>query len=209
MKAKLEHLFSGMFSDEIDKMGWREQVVRGFLLNRPELKCYGPMRTVKLETKATNDENIQTGLGFIEKLEAGEILVVQGSQEFAYFGELMTRLSRRQKLGGVVIEGLTRDNPFTQRLTSLPIFTRGYSPKDIKGRGRVEAVDVPVTLGHLRVEPHDWLFGDSDGIVVIPASHRRKLEKRVETTYQGEADIIKRIDAGESIRTILQFHKSF
>ena len=133
------NLCSGMLSDELDKMGYRNQVIQGLTVNN-KFKIYNKARTVEIKEIETDDENIRTGLSFIGSINEGEILCVQGSQEFAYFGELMTRLSTRQGLGGVVIGGFTRDSEFTKN-ASLTIFAEGYTPKDIKGRGRVEQVD--------------------------------------------------------------------
>ena len=209
MMFAISKMFSGICSDELDRMGHRSQVVSGFVLNQGHLKCYGEVRTLKLETMETPDENIRTGLGFLESMKSGQVLCVEASNEFAYFGELMTRLSVRQGLGGVVIGGLTRDSVFTKSICDLPIFAKGYSPKDIKGRGRVDAVDIPVLIEGVSVLPGDWIFGDNDGIVVIPAKLKIEVETRVQQAINDEMDIISRIDAGESIKQILGFHEAF
>ena len=39
-----------------------------------------------------------------------------------------------------------------------------------KGRGEMVARDVPVDCGGVPVHPQDWIFGDADGVVVIPSS---------------------------------------
>ncbi len=209
MIEDISRLCSGMFSDELDSMGYRKQVVTGFIVNRSELKCFGPVRTLQLQTIQTPDENIRTGLGFLERLEPGQILCVAGSKEFAYFGELMSRLSIRRHLGGIIIDGLTRDNSFTQKLNELPVFGRGYSPKDIKGRGRVNSVDTPIRIGDIPIRPGDWIFGDSDGIVVIPAQVKSKLFHRIRQVVRNEKDIIRRVNQGESINEIIKHHKAF
>jgi regulator of RNase E activity RraA len=209
MSLSLTELFSGMFSDELDRMGYPNQIIGGLNLNRFSLKCLGPARTVLIETVEMPDENISMGLGFLESLNSGDILCVAGSSEFAYFGELMSRLSIRQGLTGVVIGGLTRDSSFTQHLEQLPIFAEGYTPKDIKGRGRVAAVDVPIQIREVEIKPNDWIFGDSDGVVVIPAPTRHELLDRIQQLIKDEADIVARLERGESITSILQYHKAF
>ena len=169
--VELNKLCSGMLSDELDKMGYRNQVIQGLVINR-EHKIFSIARTIKIEELETDDENIRTGLGFIGSINKGEILCVQGSQQFAYFGELMTRLSIRQGLGGVVIGGFTRDNEFTQH-TKLPIFSQGYTCKDIKGRGRVQEVDTSIIIQDVEINPGDYIFGDLDGVVVVPKECKR------------------------------------
>jgi len=205
----LENACTGMFSDELDKMGFRNQVVHGLKLNNKNGRIYGKIRTIKIETTETDDENIKLGLGFIGKIKKGEILCVEGSREFAYFGELMTRLSLRQEIGGVVIGGLTRDSLFTQKIKSLIIFSEGYSPKDIKGRGRVNSVDAKIKISGKDVEPSDWLFGDSDGIVIIPSKIKDVLEEKIIRIISNEKNIIKDIENNTSIEEIISKYKEF
>jgi regulator of RNase E activity RraA len=207
MVNRINELFSGMFSDELDKMGYRNQVITGMKLNN-DSKIYGKAKTVLIETVETNDENIRTGLSFLGTLGKGDILCVQGSKEFAYFGELMTRLSTRQEIEGVVIDGLTRDSHYTKDAT-LPIYASGYSPKDIKGRGRVKDTNIPIMIGHQQVTPGDYIFGDSDGIVIIPQHIHQELETRLENVLQNEQNIKTDIRTGKSVDYILDNYKEF
>ncbi|MFC2058773.1 RraA family protein [Chloroflexota bacterium] len=209
MNKPISHMCSGLFSDALDQMGYRNQVITGLILNQCHLKCFGRARTLQVETVKTLDENIYMGLTFLESLESGQILCVAGSNEFAYFGELMSRLSMRLSLEGVVIGGLTRDSSFTQKFADLPIFSQGYSPVDIKGRGRVASTDTPIWIEGVRICPDDWIFGDNDGIVVIPAQIHKELLSRIEQAIKNEADIVDRINRDESIMEILQHYKEF
>lgn len=199
---------SGMFSDELDQMGLRNQVITGLVMNRNG-KIYGKARTILLETRKTRDENIAKGLGFFEKLRPGEILCVQGSPEFAYFGELMSRLAVRQKLGGVVIGGLTRDSAYTRDLEELVIFAEGYSPRDIKGRGSVKETDAAITIKGIPIHPGDYLFGDGDGLVVIPSIYHAEVEACVKNKIAEEERIIEAISQGLSVRKILELYREF
>ena len=208
MVADLSLLFSGMYSDELDAMGHRHQVVAGWQLNCDGHKVLGRARTVLIETVATDDENIVEGLGFLGRLDPGDVLVVSGSPEFAYFGELMSRLSMRQGLAGAIIDGLTRDSAFTRQIP-LPVFARGYSPVDIKGRGRVAATDVEIEIGGVSVSPGDTIFGDNDAIVVIPQALREAVQSRVDEATAHEEKIIGLIDEGASVDEILAFTKGF
>jgi regulator of RNase E activity RraA len=203
----LNELCSGMFSDELDKMGYRNQVITGMKLNNGK-KMYGEAKTIYIETVETDNENIRTGLGFLGTLKSGDILCVEGSQEFAYFGELMTRLSTRQNINGVVIGGLTRDSHYTCN-ASLPIFAQGYSPKDIKGRGCVKSTNIPINIDSKQITPGDYIFGDSDGVVVIPKDVRIELEERIKNILQNERNIIEDIRSGKSVDYILENYKEF
>jgi regulator of RNase E activity RraA len=68
---------------------------------------------------------------------------------------------------GAIVDACTRD---VKRIIDMgfPVFTRGIKPLDSCGRGYVEAYDVPVRCGDITVSPGEIVFGDYDGIVVIP-----------------------------------------
>lgn len=206
--AHLDDYCSGVFSDELDILGHRSQVVNGFTLNNSRLRCFGRVRTLTLEEMETDDERISLGLGFLGKMAPDEVLVVKGSMDFAYFGELMTRLSMRGGLAGAVIDGLTRDTYFTQTV-DFPVFAKGYSPKDIKGRGRVASVDEPVTLDGVNFTSGDYLFGDADAVVAVPAAVIEPLSAVCRASVTEEQDIKKMIADGLSVDEILNNVKAF
>lgn len=205
----INKLCSGLFSDSLDDLGLKKQVINGFLSNKMPFRFMGRARTVKIETIETKDENIKTGLTFIGSIKEGEVLLVEGSSEFAYFGEMMTRLSIRQGVRGVIIDGLTRDTIFTHDNCQLPVIARGYSPVDIKGRGRVSEVDVKINIGHQEVEPGDLIFADSDAVVVIPKEVESDLLKLINQRIAEEERIVNLIDDGVTIEQLLQSVKEF
>ncbi len=204
-----QKLCAGLFSDALDKLGYKNQVITGFKLNNSGLSALGRARTLKIHTLETDDENLQLGLSFLGNLRTGEILVVSGSSKFAYFGEMMTRLSLRRGINGVFIDGLTRDTKFTCLRCSLPILARGYSPVDIKGRGRVSEVDISVKIEGVEISPHDLIYFDQDGLAVVPKEIEKELIKEIEWGLKEEERIIGLINRGVTIEDILKSVKEF
>jgi regulator of RNase E activity RraA len=203
-------LCSGIFSDIMDSLNYRNQIIAGYSTNQPLAASFmGRARTILIETCETGDENISMGLGFLSRVGKGEILIVKGSHAFAYFGELMTRLSIRQGLEGIIIDGLTRDSKFTHDNCPLPILTSGYSPVDIKGRGRVQAVDADITIKNVLIHKNDLIFADNDAVCVIPQEIERQVLSLAEMNMKEEKEIISMIDSGVSIEDILKQVKSF
>jgi regulator of RNase E activity RraA len=92
---------------------------------------------------------------------------------------------------------------------NLTIFSAGYSPKDIKGRGRVEATDVGIRIGNVPIRPGDWLFGDCDGVVVVPLEGKAALEKRIRRIMENEGSIKRDIRGGMTVAKILGKYKEF
>ncbi|EGJ4816184.1 RraA family protein [Campylobacter lari] len=204
----LDEYCSGVFSDELDKMGYKNQVINNLSINKSSNRMFGKIRTLIIETIETPDENIKTGLNFLANLGNGEILFVKGSYEFAYFGELMSRLSQEINLSGVVIDGLTRDTFYTKNI-DLPIFSSGYTPKDIKGRGRVKEVDVSFCMHNVQINTGDYVFGDSDACVIIPKIIIKELSEKVNIAVAEENHIKKMIAKGQSVSEILKIAKEF
>jgi regulator of RNase E activity RraA len=68
---------------------------------------------------------------------------------------------------GCVTDGLVRDTSAIREL-KFPVFHGGIGPLDSKGRGEVCAIDVPVECAGVTVNPGDLVFGDADGVVVVP-----------------------------------------
>lgn len=207
-KEFIDEYCSGVFSDELDKLGYKNQVSNTWKLNKSSNRLFGRIRTLTIETIETPNENIKKGLGFLGSLQNGEILCVKGSNDFAYFGELMSRLSVEVGVSGSIIDGLTRDTFYTQNI-DFPIFAKGYSPKDIKGRGRVAETDVDVVIDGINVSSGDYVFGDNDALVFIPQHIFDRLVPLVNKAVAEEANIKKMIKDGKSITDILQVAKEF
>ncbi len=204
----LDEYCTGVFSDTMDKMGLKGRVSNTWKLNNPRARLFGKVRTLTVETLETNDERIQLGLNFLASLSSTDVFVVKGNQQFAYFGELMSRLSQEIGLAGVVIDGLTRDTWYTQTI-DLPIFAKGYSPVDINGRGRVMGPDLPVMIEGIAVASGDYIFADSDAVVFIPATRMADVAAAVRVMVGKEADIKKMIADGKTIKDILTNHTEF
>jgi regulator of RNase E activity RraA len=88
----------------------------------------------------------------------------------------------------------------------FPVFAGGVGPLDSKGRGVVMAIDVPVECGGVPMRPDDWIFGDVDGVVVIPAELcERTIELALEKV-QAENTIREELAAGEKLATVFARH---
>ncbi len=139
-----------------------------------------------------------------------EILFVKGSSQFAYFGEMMTKLSMRQGIGGVVIDGLTRDTNYTHKeYVHLHILTRGYSPVDIKGRGRVKDVDVKIQIDDVSICVGDLVFIDNEAICVIPQIIEQSVIEEIKKKVLEEARITALIQKNVKIEEMLKVVKEF
>jgi regulator of RNase E activity RraA/kynurenine formamidase len=124
-------------------------------------------------------------LASFEQATAGQILVAQGTGEWAYFGELTGAEAVRIGLAAVVVDGYVRD---LERLSTLelPIFARGLTSQGGRPTGPGE-VGVPLRIGDAEVRTGDWIVADADGVVVIPQEDLDDVVSRAEAIAAGEA----------------------
>lgn len=201
----IEDLCSGLFSDVMDRMGYRHQIITDMHSNQGMTNFIGRARTVYIETKETENENIRKGLSFLGNLGEGDILVVKGSDKFAYFGELMTKLSTRQGISGVVIGGLTRDTNYTFRDdVGLTVLAKGYSPVDIKGRGCVSETDVSIEIDGVKISPGDIVYADNEAVCVVPSQIENEVISKVKEKILDEKRITSFIANGMSVAELLE-----
>ena len=105
---------------------------------------------------------------YIDDLGPGQVVVLDnaGRLDATVWGDLLTVTAAQRAVAGTVIDGVCRDVDRSIELR-YPIFSRGNWMRTGKDRVRVEAVNEPVSIGGVRVEPGDWLRGDGDGLVAI------------------------------------------
>ncbi len=142
----------------------------------------------------------------IDAARPGDVLVFDcGGYAAGHFGDMMAHACLAKGVAGVVIDGTCRDRNDIVEL-GLPVFTRGLNPA-----GTVKAslgkVGVPVVAGGVLVEPGDIVFGDCDGVVVVPADEAEAVFSAALAKHRKEELIAARLDAGESALEVYGFDK--
>ena len=113
-------------------------------------------------------------MDLIDDLKPGEVPVLAcgGPTDWiAPWGELLSTAARARGAAGCVTDGLVRDVARI-RAMRFPVFHGGIGPLDTKGRAEMVEKDAPVDIAGVRVSPGDWVMGDVDGVVFIPAAGR-------------------------------------
>ena len=190
MRARL---FPAVVGDILDAMGLLKQFLSpGIRPLRSSMVIAGRAMPV-LETNcfAASEPNGQLpisrqpfGLLFqaLDDLKEHEVYVATGcAPQFALWGGLMTTRAMHLKAAGAVLDGYSRDTPEVLE-SGLPVFSYGGYAQDQGPRGKVVDYRVPVEINGVRIAPGDIVFGDLDGVLVIPRhaeeeAIRRALEK--------------------------------
>jgi 4-hydroxy-4-methyl-2-oxoglutarate aldolase len=134
----------------------------------------------------------------LDQLQPGEIyLATGGSRNCAAWGEILTATARMRGGAGAVLDGYHRDTPRVLE-QDWPVFSRGSFAQDAGVRSRVIDFRCPVEIEGVRITPGDLVFGDIDGVVVVPqAVEREAIEKALEKA-RGEKVVRKAIEGGMS-----------
>jgi regulator of RNase E activity RraA len=134
----------------------------------------------------------------LDQLQPGEIYVASGgAMRCAYWGEILTATARTRGAAGAVINGFHRDTPQMVE-QNWPVFSRGRFAQDSSVRTKVVDFRCPLEVGGVWVEPEDLVFGDLDGVVIVPRKHETEVIVRALEKARGEKLVRKEIEAGMS-----------
>lgn len=204
-------LQTSILSDVLDELGIDGMLSSTFQPNFFEAKIFGKAKTLKVEKikEGQNPNDIYKGLDLFCTIEKGDIIVVSNDiKELAYWGELNSNLAIRSGASGTIVDSVTRDNYQTKSL-GYPVFSKGKYAKDIKNRGIVTGENVPIEIDGIKIKPGDWIFGDIDGIIVIPSEVSNEVISKAIITIENEKSIINDIAKGLDIKKIIKQYGNF
>jgi regulator of RNase E activity RraA len=166
-----QKLAASVISDILDTLGFRDQVMRTTIrpLFSEALVVGRAMPVLYAEVFEVPEKPYLMEMEVVDSLKPDDVLVgyAPPSAKAALWGGLLSTAAQARGARGVVLEGMTRDVKQIARM-AFPVFASGISPLDAKGRLRVFAYRCAIECGGVLVEPGDIVFGDADGVVVIP-----------------------------------------
>jgi regulator of RNase E activity RraA len=134
----------------------------------------------------------------LDDLRTNEIYVNTGSSpRNALWGEMMSTRARILGSRGAVLNGYVRDTKAILDM-GFPTFGFGSYGQDSAPRYKVVDFRVPVEIGAVRVRPGDILFGDIDGVLLVPAEAEIEVFTKALEKARGEKLVRKAIEAGSS-----------
>lgn len=164
-------LYTGIISDVLDQHGYKNQAIGGEIFPLMENQViFGPAFTsIGTEVYSMPESPLTAQCKVVDQLGEGEIyvLVTRGNYNCAVFGELFATAVRARKGAGVLLDGWARDIKALKEM-EFPLFYRGNNPRTSKGRCEINECQIPVTMEGVMIHPGDIIFGDVDGIVIIP-----------------------------------------
>lgn len=194
-------LFSSVIADALDAHGARNQILNHDIRPiYPDAVAVGRAMTVlSVDVYEVPEEPYKLELEAVDSLKNGDVMVAQtnGTTRSSLWGELLSTAAQARGARGAIIDGFTRD---TQTIIGMkfPVFVRGIAPYDSKGRSDVIAYNTTIVCGGVTVNPGDIIFGDYDGIVVIPKSLEASVIASSLEKIKGESEVRKALQDGMS-----------
>lgn len=209
-------LFVAVVGDIMDKLGYRDQFLPPQIQPlREDMTLVGRVMTV-LEADCYELDGHQSQanpllnqpfglmLQALDDLNPGEVYFCTGpTQPYAMWGELMT--TRAMKLGaaGVVLNNYTRDSRSVLEM-DFPVFSYGSYAKDQSVRGKVIDYRCPVECNGVIINDGDLIFGDIDGVCVVPASIAHEVLTKALEKARGEKTVKVAIQRGQSAQSAFE-----
>jgi regulator of RNase E activity RraA len=139
----------------------------------------------------------------LDQLEPGEVYIASESLNAASWGELMTAAARTRGSVGAVLNGFHRDTPKVLE-QNWPVFSRGRYAQDASVRSAVVDFRCPLYIGEVRIDPGDLVFGDVDGVLIIPQDVEVQVIEKALEKARGEKAVRAEIEAGASTTSVLK-----
>jgi len=179
-----KELFTAVVGDVMDGLGLRSQFLPPYLAPLERSMIIAGRAMTVLEADVHD--------------ERPEVYVCTGSSPaYALWGGLMSIRALQLGAAGAVLDGYVRDSREIISL-GLPLASRGCYAQDQGPRGKVIDYRIPISMGQVRIDSGDILFGDCDGVLAIPRAREREVIEGAIDKVRGESRVRKALEGGMS-----------
>ncbi|MBN9155282.1 MAG: RraA family protein [Microbacterium sp.] len=193
-------LYTPVVGDILDALGYRRQFLPpGIRAIRDGMKVVGRAMTVLL-TDVTGPQPRPFGrlTEALDQLEPGEVYLAQNAtMPSAAWGEILTATARQRGAVGAVVDGYHRDTPKVLE-QDFPVFSLGAYAQDSAVRSSVVDFRCRIRIGDVEIESGDIVFGDVDGVLIIPSAVEDEVIERALTKARTENVVRDAIERGMS-----------
>lgn len=198
-------LYSAVIGDIMDKQGYIHQFLSPRIrpLHDKMIVAGRAMTVLEMDMSRIDDSHLLNKpfglmLEALDDLKRNEVYICTGSSDtYALWGELMTTRAKKLGSAGAVVDGYSRDTHGVLAL-DFPVFSYGCYAQDQAPRGKVVDFRIPLAFGEVKVNPGDIVFGDIDGVCVIPKLIEEEIIIRAFEKANDEKIVKQKIEEGMS-----------
>jgi regulator of RNase E activity RraA len=212
-----KELFTCVVGDVMDKMGLQHQFLPPQIRPlHPDMVLIGramPVLAVDVfeeKVQGAHNKLMEKPFGLmleaLDDLKTNEIYVNTGSSpRDALWGEMMSIRARKLRAAGAVLNGYLRDTKAVLKL-DFPTFSWGSYAQDSAPRYKVVDFRIAIEIAAVRVRPGDFLFGDIDGVCVVPHEASEEVFNKALEKARGEKLVRKALEEGSSAVAAFEKH---
>ena len=193
-------LYTPVVGDILDRMGFTHQFLpQSIQPLLTEMKLVGrAMPALMIDVHGPQKKPFGKLTEALDQLEPGDIFLASGGDmRCAYWGEILTATARTRGAVGAVIHGYHRDTPRVLE-QNWPVFSSGRYAQDSAVRTQVLDYRCPIEVGQVTIQPGDLVFGDLDGVVIIPRDVEAEVIAEALAKATGENLVRQEIENGMS-----------
>jgi 4-hydroxy-4-methyl-2-oxoglutarate aldolase len=206
-----QELYTGVLCDMLDTLGYSHQFLPHEIqaLRPTDVMAGRAFPTIICDVYGEQEKPLGLLAEAVDRIGEDEIYIVTGGdRRCSYFGEIMTATIKKNGAVGAVIDGYMRD---TRQVLeqNFPVFSMGRDAQGSLYRNQVIRYGCPVEIGNIQVNPGDLIFGDIDGVVVIPREIEEKAISITLAKVRGEIEIRAAIEKGMSAVDAVENYGTF
>lgn len=195
---RYETLFTAAVNDVLRERNLLYQTLPNNIMPlRDGMKVAGLAFTVKGSKSLLVKDEMKERVKMLDAITEHSVIAwdTSNDNESAQWGEVMTMAAVRKGCRGAVVDGGVRD---TDRVLAqdFPVFVKYRSSNGMLGRFRITDWQIPVQIGTVHIQPGDVIFGDIDGVIVVPQGIAYEVLLRAEEIAASESDIKRWIQEG-------------
>ena len=195
---RYEAVYTAAVNDVLREKGYLYQALPSDILPlKDDMKVAGIAFTIKGSKNLIIKDEMEERAKMLDSIYPDSVCVwdTSGDDESAQWGQVMTAAAKVRGCRGAVVDGGVRDTDKVL-IQNFPVFCKYRSSNGMMGRFRMIGYQIPVMIGKVMIRPGDIIFGDIDGVIVIPreicievlekAEYIKKNEKKIyEMVLQG------------------------
>ncbi len=204
-----EELFTALVGDVLDQLGYQHQFLSPAIkpVEKKMVLIGRAMPVLEADVFAesmpsSNNPLMEKPFGLmfeaLDSLKTNEVYICTGSSfNYALWGGLMSIRAIKLGAAGAVVNGYSRDTNEIEKL-NFPTFSTGTYAQDQGPRGKVIDYGIPIEIGGIKVNPGDIVYGDRDGVLIIPKAIEKEAFEGAIGKARGEQLVKNALEAGMS-----------